>query len=103
MTLYFDDLRLPAMPSLQFERVNAFNHALLDEAAVVYATHTTSPHADFDRVIDLIAHDDLRLVWFSSVTTEVRRGTDLILQSRARSEAACSLSYAKEPARCSTS
>lgn len=85
------EVRLPSMPSLRFEPVAEFNHRLLAEASVVFAARTTWPHAHFGQVIDLIARDELRLVWLSSVSGEVFApydgGIDLILESAPRREA----------------
>ncbi len=85
------ELRLPQAPSMLFKRVKPpYDHQLLEDQVVAYATQTTWPHPDFDSLINAIAKDELRLVWLSSVTAEIFApydgGIDLILQSRTRME-----------------
>ncbi len=78
----------PGEPAMSFERVGSYEHPLLDGRFVTYATRTTWPHEDFDRFIDAIAKDELRLLWCSATSGEVFApydgGIDLILQSPAR-------------------
>ncbi len=90
------ELRLPSAPAMLFERVKPYDHPLLkdaleEERVVAYATQTTWPPADFDRLIGAIANDELRVVWFSPASAEVFApydgGIDLILESRTRMEA----------------
>lgn len=84
-------LRLPKAPSLLFERAGRYEHESLEEPCVAYAAQTTWPHGDFDQLVDAIAEDAERAVWFSSVSGEAFApydgGIDLIVETPQRADA----------------
>lgn len=83
-------LRLTEAPALVFERAGRYQHESLEEPCVAYVAQTSWPHVDFDRLVDAIAEDAMRAVWFSSVTGEVFApydgGIDLIVETTERAE-----------------
>ena len=91
----FDDdartLRLPEAPSLVFDYVGMYSTALFEGSFMAYATQATWPHPDFERLVDAVAQDALRVVWMSSSTGEdfapYDGGSDLILETPERVQA----------------
>jgi hypothetical protein len=85
-----DHSRLDEVPSLVFDRAGRYEHALIDEPLVAYAAQTTWPHDGFDQLIDAIAGDAVRAVWFSQASGEVFApydgGIDLVVESPKRAE-----------------
>ncbi|MCP3104536.1 hypothetical protein LZ198_37305 [Myxococcus sp. K15C18031901] len=74
--------------SLAFEDAGRYEHELFEEPLEARVARTTWPHTGFDQLIDEVAADALRAVWFSMTSGEVFApydgGIDLIVESARR-------------------
>lgn len=77
--------------SLTFEDGGRYEHERFEEPLHVRVAQTIWPHAGFDQLIDEVARDALRAVWFSIASGEVFApydgGVDLIAASEKRAAA----------------